>query len=78
MSSRPTSTSSVSIPQTAAAGGLTMTVSFEQAFLLSVHDPSLTLVHDQSRQQPPTTAEASYYKIAENALVTFGWNLTSL
>lgn len=28
--------------------------------------------------QPPSTASASYYKIATNAYVTFGWNLTSL
>jgi hypothetical protein len=29
-------------------------------------------------QQPPSTASASYYKIAQNNYVTFGWNLTSL
>ncbi|WWD19897.1 hypothetical protein CI109_104366 [Kwoniella shandongensis] len=46
-------TSSVSIPGTAAAGGLTVT-------------------------QPPSTASASYYKIAKDSWITFGWNLTSL
>ncbi|EIW72202.1 hypothetical protein M231_06171 [Tremella mesenterica] len=28
--------------------------------------------------QPPTTASASYYKIASEENITFGWNLTSL
>ncbi|ODO05489.1 hypothetical protein I350_04540 [Cryptococcus amylolentus CBS 6273] len=46
-------TSSVSIPQTAANGGVTVT-------------------------QPPSSASASYYKIAEDSWVTFGWNFTSL
>ncbi|KIY66137.1 hypothetical protein CYLTODRAFT_412060 [Cylindrobasidium torrendii FP15055 ss-10] len=44
--------SSISIPQTAAAGGVTIT-------------------------QPPQTA-TSYFKIAQNNLVTFGWNMTSV
>ncbi|TYJ51762.1 hypothetical protein B9479_007654 [Cryptococcus floricola] len=48
-----TASSSVSIPQTAANGGITVT-------------------------QPPSSASASYYKIAEDSWVTFGWNLTSL
>ncbi|THH07047.1 hypothetical protein EW145_g3654 [Phellinidium pouzarii] len=43
----------VSIPATAAAGGLTFT-------------------------QPPQTADASFYKIASNNPITFGWNFTSL
>ncbi|GAA6050016.1 hypothetical protein JCM3770_001915 [Rhodotorula araucariae] len=47
------STSSVSIPNTAAAGGLTY----------------LT---------PAATAGASYYKIAPDNAITFGWNYTSL
>jgi len=45
-------TSTLSIPATAAAGGLTIT-------------------------QPPQTA-TSFYKIATNELVTFGWNMTSV
>ena len=45
-------TSTISIPQTAAAGGLTIT-------------------------QPPQTA-TSFFKIAQNQLVTFGWNMTSV
>ena len=48
-----TSTTSVSIPETAAAGGITV-------------------------NQPPSTASASYYKIAKDEFITFGWNLTSL
>ncbi|ORY33352.1 hypothetical protein BCR39DRAFT_463616 [Naematelia encephala] len=28
--------------------------------------------------QPPSTASASYFKIAEHEFITFGWNLTSL
>ncbi|KAH8115902.1 hypothetical protein DFH11DRAFT_1245306 [Phellopilus nigrolimitatus] len=43
----------ISIPATAAAGGLTFT-------------------------QPPQTADASFYKIASGAPITFGWNFTSL
>ncbi|KAI5117822.1 hypothetical protein M0805_003300, partial [Coniferiporia weirii] len=43
----------VSIPQTAAAGGLTFT-------------------------QPPQTADASFYKIASDSPITFGWNFTAL
>ncbi|KAK8853468.1 hypothetical protein IAR55_004175 [Kwoniella newhampshirensis] len=46
-------TSSISIPGTAAAGGMTVT-------------------------QPPSSASASYYKIAKDSWITFGWNLTSL
>ncbi|KAE8210868.1 hypothetical protein CF319_g5151 [Tilletia indica] len=46
-------TSTISIPQTAAAGGITIT-------------------------RPDQTAPASYYKLASNALVTFGWNFTSV
>ncbi|PVF94562.1 hypothetical protein CPB86DRAFT_788953 [Serendipita vermifera] len=45
--------STVSIPQTAAAGGLLFT-------------------------QPPQTAAPSYYKIAPDNPVTFGWNYTSV
>jgi len=48
-----TSPTGVSIPQTAAAGGLLWT-------------------------QPPSTASPSFYKIAPNQQITFGWNLTSL
>ena len=48
-----TPSSTISIPQTAAAGGVSIT-------------------------QPPSTASASYYKIAQNEYITFGWNLTSL
>ncbi|KAK0529696.1 hypothetical protein OC834_003584 [Tilletia horrida] len=46
-------TSTISIPQTAAAGGITIT-------------------------RPDQTAPASYYKLASNAQVTFGWNFTSV
>ncbi|OXG79483.1 hypothetical protein C349_04432 [Cryptococcus neoformans var. grubii Br795] len=46
-------TTTVSIPGTAAAGGITVT-------------------------QPPSTASASYYKIAKDSWITFGWNMTSL
>ncbi|WWC91989.1 uncharacterized protein L201_006943 [Kwoniella dendrophila CBS 6074] len=28
--------------------------------------------------QPPSTASASYYKIAKDSWITFGWNMTSL
>jgi hypothetical protein len=48
-----TPTPTVSVPQTAAAGGLLFT-------------------------QPPQTAAASYYKIAESNPITFGWNFTSV
>ncbi|CED84547.1 hypothetical protein [Phaffia rhodozyma] len=45
--------SSVSIPATAAVGGLSITM-------------------------PATNAAATYYKIADNNFVTWGWNMTSV
>ncbi|TRM60377.1 hypothetical protein BD626DRAFT_505163 [Schizophyllum amplum] len=39
--------------------------------------PQTAAVGGVTITQPPTTA-TSYYKIAENQMVTFGWNLTSV
>nr|ODN81387.1 hypothetical protein L203_05645 [Cryptococcus depauperatus CBS 7841] len=44
----------------------------------SVSIPGTAAAGGISVTQPPSTASASYYKIAKDSWITFGWNMTSL
>ncbi|WVR09673.1 hypothetical protein IAU60_006748 [Kwoniella sp. DSM 27419] len=44
----------------------------------SISIPATTAAGGITVTQPPSTASASYYKIAKDNWITFGWNLTSL
>ncbi|PWN53650.1 hypothetical protein IE53DRAFT_359827 [Violaceomyces palustris] len=70
-----TNSATTAAPTNGNAGG---TASGSGTVAPSVTIPSSAPAGGVSVTQPPQTADASYYKIAQGVDVTFGWNFTSV
>ncbi|WWC72271.1 uncharacterized protein I206_106233 [Kwoniella pini CBS 10737] len=69
---------SVSATSRPNASGSTSTSRNGSSSTTSISIPATAAAGGITVTQPPSTASASYYKIAKDNWITFGWNMTSL